>query len=446
MRRYLAAIAACLLLVATHAVAQTSPTTLRFYSWQTDDQSNSVWWNAANAAFEKSHAWTHINFVGTPRDTFADTMMVMFASNNPPDIVHLAAFEFQAFADQDWLEDLTPFIKRDGLDLAGWAGQGVCNWNGKIVCINLNYFGYILYYNDALLHAAGVEVPKNWDEYLDAARKLTAAGHGQSYGIGLHTTAGPGQYLTELLVYVLDAGGYWTDKKGNPTMTTPGVIEGLRRWKLLQQEKLTPLGQRADQVRQLFIEGRIGMRLDGPWMWGLLDTAKPDIRKDLKVAYPPETVPVGGTSNVIAIPAGLPADRQKLVWEYIKLITSQHWQEQYVAMSGQLAPRPNSLTPDVLEQKPFLALFQKSQDACGCRRHRPAADRFRDEIQRVREDRHRGMPAHGDRQSRPGCRREAHAGAPGRAQGKLTPPAIRGLAAVTCLRDGRPMPATQTAP
>ena len=39
---------------------------------------------------------------------------------------------------------------------------------------------------------------------------MTAAGHGQSYGIGLHTTAGPGQYLTELDCYIIDAGGSWT--------------------------------------------------------------------------------------------------------------------------------------------------------------------------------------------------------------------------------------------
>jgi multiple sugar transport system substrate-binding protein len=348
------------LLLALPASAQTK---LRFYSWQTDDQSNSVWWRAANKAFEQEHPGIAIDFVQVPRDRFADTMMVMFAANNAPEIVHLAAFEFQTFADQGWLEDLAPMIHADGLDLRDWAGQEKCSVGGKIVCINLNYFGYILYYNQALLKAAEVAVPTDWASYLEAARKITAAGHGQYYGIGLGTSSGGGQYLTELLVYVLDAGGYWVDKSGNPTIDTPQVIEGLRRWKLLQQQKLTPLGDKAEDVRQLFIEGRIGMRLDGPWMWGLLDTAKPDIRPSLEIAVPPETVPVGGTSNVIAMPTGLPQATKQLVWAYIKQITSQHWQEQYVALSGQLAPRPGSLTPEILRANPFLALFQKSQDA-----------------------------------------------------------------------------------
>jgi len=337
-------------------------TKLRFYSWQTDDQSNSIWWLAVNKAFGEAHPGVTIDFVKVPRDDFADTMMVMFSGNTPPDIVHLASFEFHAFAEQDWLEDLGPYIAKDGPELKGWAGQAKCAWHGKTYCINLNYFGYLLFYNAGLLKAAGVDLPRNWDQYLDAARKMTAAGGGKSFGIGLHTTAGAGQYLTELLCYVLDAGGYWTDGAGKPTIDTPAVIEGLRRWKLVQTERLTPLGVKADDMRQLFIEGRIGMRLDGPWMWGLLAKAKPELRDDLKIAEPPFVVPLGGTSNVIAMPASLSPERKKLVWEFIKLITSPHWQEQYVALTGQLAPRPGSLTPSILAAKPFLATFQASQD------------------------------------------------------------------------------------
>ena len=338
-------------------------TKLRFYSWQTDDQSNSIWWKDTIRAFQAEHPGTVIDLVGVPRASFADTMMTMFGGNTPPDIVHLASFEFQAFADQDWLEDLSPLIAKDGPDLKGWAGQDVCTVRGKIVCINLNYFGYILYYNAALLKAAGVALPTTWDEYLAAARKITEAGRGQTYGIGLHTTAGAGQYMTELLSTILDAGGYWTDKNGRPTLDTPAVIEGLRRWKLLQREKLTPMGNGAEDIRQLFVEGRIGMRLDGPWVWALLNRAKPELRDQLKVAAPPFKIPVGGTSNVVAMPAGLPIAQKQLVWEYIRMITSQHWQEQYVALTGQLAPRPNTLTPETLQAKPFLALFQQTQTA-----------------------------------------------------------------------------------
>lgn len=337
-------------------------TTLRFYSWQTDDGSNSIWWKAANAAFEAAHPGVKIDFIKIPRASFADQLMVMFGAGNPPDIVHLAAFEFQAFADQGWLADLAPRIKADGPDLKGWAGQHQCDWQGKTVCINLNYFGVVLYYNDKLLKLGGVSLPHDWPSFLDAARKITAAGKGQFYGTGLDTVMDPGQYVTELLGFVLDAGGRWTNEQGKPTIDTPQVIEGLAHWKQLQTEGLTPMGDNADAIRQLFIEGRIGMRIDGPWVWGLLAKAGPDVRPDLKTAAPPFHPPVGGTSNVIAMPAGLEPARAALVWQYIQMITSAEWQEKYVALTGQLAPRPGSLTPAVLQQKPFLALFQQTQN------------------------------------------------------------------------------------
>ncbi len=361
MPRLRALVAACALALIAIMPAQ-AQTKLRFFSWQTDDQSNSVWWLAANKAFEAAHPGVTIEFVKVPRDSFADTMMVMFGGNTPPDIVHLAAFEFPSFVQEGFLEDLTPLIARDKLDLKGWAGQGRCVIDGKTYCVNLNYFGYLLFYNTALLQAAGVAVPADWEQFLDAARRVTASGKGQVFGTGLHTSAGAGQYLTELLAMVLDAGGRWTNSAGKPTIDTPEVIEGLRRWKLLQTEKLTPLGLKAEDVRQLFIEGRVAMRLDGPWMQGLLAKARPEVRDNLKTAETPTTTPLGGTSNVIAIPASLAPERKRLVWEYIRQVASREWQEQYVALSGQLAPRPGSLTPAILATKPFLATFQAAQD------------------------------------------------------------------------------------
>ncbi|UXN73611.1 extracellular solute-binding protein [Devosia sp. A8/3-2] len=82
------------------------------------------------------------------------------------------------------------WIDQAGLDLNGWAGQGLCTRDGTTRCINMQYFGYIMGVNRALLDAAGVPVPTNWDEFIDAARKLTQDTDGDGitdvYGTGLH--------------------------------------------------------------------------------------------------------------------------------------------------------------------------------------------------------------------------------------------------------------------
>ena len=61
--------------------ARAAETTLRFYSWQTDDGSNSIWWKAANAAFEAAHPGVKIDFIKIPRSNFADQLMVMFGAD-----------------------------------------------------------------------------------------------------------------------------------------------------------------------------------------------------------------------------------------------------------------------------------------------------------------------------------------------------------------------------
>ena len=72
-----------------------------------------------------------IEFTKAERSSYADTMTTLFAANQPPQIVHLASFEFQMFADSGWLEPLDPWLKKDGIDMTGWAGQQKCEWNGE---------------------------------------------------------------------------------------------------------------------------------------------------------------------------------------------------------------------------------------------------------------------------------------------------------------------------
>ncbi len=65
------------------------------------------------------------------------------AGGTPPDIVHLASFEFQTFANNGWLEDLGPWVEKAGLNLDGWSGQDICTFQGTTVCIMMLYYGTI---------------------------------------------------------------------------------------------------------------------------------------------------------------------------------------------------------------------------------------------------------------------------------------------------------------
>ena len=339
------------------------PVTLRFISWQVDEPGFSDWWAGAIAEFESTHPGVTIEFTKVSRDDYVDTMTTLFVSGDAPDIVHLASFEFPQFADEGWLEDLGPWVEQSDLDLEGWAGQEKCEWQGQTSCIMLLYFGYVMVYNEAMLAEAGLDVPTNYDEYLAAARALTKDTDGDGivdqFGAGFHTTGG-NNYLTEMLNFVVDTGAYWTDEDGKAAMNTPEMVEALSHWKTIQTENLTPLDLGAGDIRQLLIEGKIAIRTDGPWVWGVVQGAEPEVLEQLKFAPVPFNVPVGGSSNVITMPSDMSQERKELVWDFIEIITSQTYQEQFAVVGGMPAPRPGAVPANIYDEIPHFDMLVDS--------------------------------------------------------------------------------------
>ena len=220
-------------------------------------------------------------------------------------------------------------------------------------------------YNQAMFDEAGLEVPTTPEAYMEAARLLTKDTDGDGitdqFGTSHHTTSGS-QYMVEVDNYVFGLGGNWTNAEGEVTINTPEVIQALEMWKEVNQERLTPLDLSSGEIRQMVIEGKIAMRLDGPWIWGSVKQAAPEILEQLKFAPVPFPIPVGGGSNVIAIPVDISEERKQLGWEFIELITSYDWQVQYGLTIGQPAPRPNTITEEYYEVLPHIDMLLEMQN------------------------------------------------------------------------------------
>src|SRR5690606_37440813 len=151
---------------------------------------------------------------------------------------------------------------------------------------------------------------------------------------------GAGQYLTEMLNYVLDAGAYWTDNEGNITIDTPEMVEGLRRWKEISDAGVGPADMGASDVRKMFADGKITLRLDGPWLYGTTENGL--AKEDIVYVAPPFNPPVGGSSNVLAIPSDISDAEKALVRDFIKLTMSPEYQRLYATMGGNTPPSPSA--------------------------------------------------------------------------------------------------------
>lgn len=338
---------------------------LKFVSWQKDERGTGDWWGSVIKEFEATHPGVKIEWTKVERGAFADTMTTLFAGGQPPDIVHLASFEFQKFADNGWLEPLDPYIKSAKLDLKGWAGQDTCTWNKQNVCVMMLYFGYFMAYNEELLKKEGLEVPKTYAEFLTAARKLTKDINGDGivdqFGTGHETRGGGGQYMSEMMNYTLDAGARWTDENGKVTINTPQMIEGLTRWKTIVKENLTPRDLAAGEVRQLFADGKIALKMDGPWLWPIIQKGK--ARDQIKLTTVPFNPPVGGSSNVLGIASEISPENKKLAWDFIAIATSDKFQSSYATLGASPPPDPRADTTGASKETPHFDLLVKATKA-----------------------------------------------------------------------------------
>ncbi|MGL4635351.1 MAG: ABC transporter substrate-binding protein [Beijerinckiaceae bacterium] len=350
------------------AMAQTK--TLKFVSWQKDERGVGDWWASVIKEFETKNPGVKIEWTKVERGAYADTMTTLFAGGKPPEIVHLASFEFQKFADQGWLEDLGPYVKSSNFNIEGWAGQSACTWKGKTVCMMMLYFGNLFAYNEEMLKKEGIAPPTNWAEYLAAARKLTKDTNGDNipdqFGTGHETKGGGGQYLSELMNYTLDAGGRWTDANGKVTINTPQMIEGLSRWKEIVKNSLTPRDLSAGEVRQMFADGRIAMKFDGPWLYPIIQRGK--AKDQIKIVPVPLKPPMGGSSNILGMASEIPADSKKLVWDFISIATSDKFQSDFATLASSTPPSPRAKTDGAKAATPhfdMLVDMAKAASAAG---------------------------------------------------------------------------------
>lgn len=352
-------------LCATSLTVPALSETLKFVSWQKDEKGVGDWWGQVIKAFEAKHPGVTIEWTKVERNAYADTMTTLFAGGQPPQIVHLASFEFQAFAENGWLENLDPWIEKAGIKMDGWAGQEKCQWNKQTACIMMLYYGFLMGYNEEILAKEGLSVPTNWQEFLNVARKTTkdlnGDGIADQFGTGHETRGGAGQYLTEMLNYILDAGGRWTNDAGKVTIDTPEMVEGLTRWKTVISENLSPRDMTAGDVRKLFADGKIAMKLDGPWLYPIMEQGAAFSK--LKVTKPPFTPPNGGSSNVLAMASDIPDAQKQLVWDFIATAMSPEFQSKYATVANSTPPSPTADISGAQAKTPHFNLLIETQKA-----------------------------------------------------------------------------------
>lgn len=129
------------------------------------------------AAFEKKYPKIDVKLenVGTGNDHYTKLQNAIKAGTGAPDVAQIEYYAFPQFALSDSLVDLSGFGAEELEDQytpGTWSSVAI---NDGIYGLPQDSGPMAMFYRADVFDGLGIAVPKTWDEYLDAARKIHAA-------------------------------------------------------------------------------------------------------------------------------------------------------------------------------------------------------------------------------------------------------------------------------
>jgi len=301
------------------------PIVLDFPTWQAEEAGFAEFWKTVIPQFEAQHPNVKINISQIPFSQFTDTLITRYSAGDAPDITHIATRFFDQFASQDWFENLDPYFKGTDI-LSDWTGlEDAMLVDGHHQGLVLMGYGFVLYYNEAILNKAGVSVPTTVAELKAAVDKINALNDADISAYGTTTTQHNNAY-NDFANFIYGE-GLTVVKNGKFYLNTPEVVAAVKDYNYVASN--APVGVTTEMLRQLFIDGKVAMMIDGPFVAPLIEKADADLKPSLKIARVPFTQIPGTISNSLHIAKDLPEERKRLAFDFIKIVAEKENQLLY---------------------------------------------------------------------------------------------------------------------
>ena len=293
--------------------------------------------------FQSKNPGIKVNWLHTPED-YETKLKTALAGGTPPDVFW--ANNMLDYVARGVLLDVTEQIKQDPVlskpdyflqpqetDRATLNGK----WYGIGSCWVITH----LYYNADLLAKAGVEPPPTdpakawtWDQFLDAARKLTLDASGkhpdeagfdannvQQWGVSWGNTG----IVRDALIYSNGGDSFTKDYKC--LLGEPAAVEAIQLLAdLANKHHVAPLAVTTQQLgisnQQMLATGKLGILADGSW--ALQDIAKLGFKYGCGVLPKLKTAITAGTAHLHVIDKSTKSP--DAAWKLLAFLSSDDYQ------------------------------------------------------------------------------------------------------------------------
>jgi len=304
------------------------------------------------SVFEKQNPGITVKFATyTEGDLRAAIEKDVSTHSNSFNVVMIGPYEAPLFAKNGWLVDLTKQYTSsdpsyDASDLLPPVAKAL-SYNGDLYAAPFYGESSMLYYNKALLSAAGVTMPEHptWTQVAAAAAKVNQPG--KVAGICLRGLAGWGDNMAALDTVINTFGGEWYNDNWQAQLTSPADTQAVNFYVNLVKQYGEP-GASNDSFNQLLTlygQGKCAMWYDATVAATSIASEFPSVYAQTGYAFAPtEKTSSSGWlwSWALGIPQGV--NNEGAAWKFISWATSKQYDTLVAQKYGWSAVPPGTRT------------------------------------------------------------------------------------------------------
>ena len=231
----------------------------------------------------------HINIAELPyANLFEKELIDLQSHTGAYDLIMLDDPWFPKFASLDVLSDLSPLLKKRGMDKPdddfAATSLALCRnpyQTGALYALPYVGNSQLYFYRKDLFEKHHLNPPATWDDVLTAAKTISeqetngAPGGGKIYGYVMRAAQGNAA-VADFMPIFWAFGGEMFDAGGQPTVNSPEGIAALKF--MIELGKYSPPGYpsfNADEVGAHLLQGTAAMSINWPaWISSFSDSAK----------------------------------------------------------------------------------------------------------------------------------------------------------------------------
>ncbi|MGC9320113.1 MAG: ABC transporter substrate-binding protein [Armatimonadota bacterium] len=348
---------------------------ITFQAWNYHMPGEREFYDGLIADFEASHPGDSVRFQFGEWEGAHEKIAQWLESQTGPDLVVAPDMWIAEFAD-----DLVPYVDDLPAELKAEFFEVLLNkatYRGHTYGLVWATSTKALFYRTDLFEKAGLAgPPRDWDELLECARRLH---HWDSpYGLGIPVK--PTYESTDNWYFFFwSAGGEFFNEDGRAAVNSPIGVASLKFYRdLARRHHVTqpePTSWSRKETRQYFIQGKVAMHANGPWVVADIHSKNPDLQyavAPLPVAPDRPPFEPRRTTQVITDHLMMPAHcrQPELALEFIEFAYQDRYRQQFcelgmvpekrsVAESGFFQNDPDwKIFVDIIPDGKFIPLMR----------------------------------------------------------------------------------------